>query len=224
MNKYETRNDVPLKYRWDLTDIFKNIDDFNKTIDEVKEEIKKIDSYVGCTKNSDKLFEFLEFESKEDYNDLYKNEKLAKYKKSLDDIYRYKDHVLNEKEEELSSRLTSTLGSYEQLSSTLLNSCNDYGSFTMPDGNIEELMNTNYRRIMKKLPRDKRKEVYEQFNKVKDRYSNISAGLLDDYVKTNISLSKVHRYESTWDEKLFDLELSNKVFDSMIRLLKLKIY
>ena len=222
MNKYETRNDVPLKYRWDLTDIFKNIDDFNKTIDEVKEEIKKIDSYVGCTKNSDKLFEFLEFDSeltqkivnlqvyamtindqdlkesfgselvgkidnltteyhakvsffspellslsKEDYNDLYKNEKLAKYKKSLDDIYRYKDHVLNEKEEELSSRLTSTLGSYEQLSSTLLNSCNDYGSFTMPDGNIEELMNTNYRRIMKKLPRDKRKEVYEQFNKVK---------------------------------------------------------
>ena len=63
MNKYKTRNDVPLKYRWDLTDIFKNIDDFNKSIDEVKEEIKKIDGYVGCTKNSDKLFEFLEFDS-----------------------------------------------------------------------------------------------------------------------------------------------------------------
>ena len=112
--------------------------------------------------------------------------------------------------------MTSTLGSYEQLSSTLLNSCNDYGTVTMSDGSIEELMNTNYRRIMKKLPRDKRKEVYEQFNKVKDRYANISAGLLDDYVKTNISLSKIHKYESTWDEKLFDLELSNKVFDSMI--------
>lgn len=271
MNKYETRNDVPLKYRWDLTDIFKNIDDFNKTIDEVKEEIKKIDSYVGCTKNSDKLFEFLEFDSeltqkivnlqvyamtindqdlnesfgselvgktdsltteyhakvsffspellslnKDDYNDLFKNEKLIKYKNALDDIYRYKEHVLNKEKEELSSRLTSTLGSYEQLSSTLLNSCNDYGTVTMSDGSIEELMNTNYRRIMKKLPRDKRKEVYEQFNKVKDRYANISAGLLDDYVKTNISLSKIHKYESTWDEKLFDLELSNKVFDSMI--------
>lgn len=271
MNKYETRNDVPLKYKWDLTDIFKNIDDFNKSIDEVKEEIKKIDGYVGCTKNSDKLFEFLEFDSelskkivnlqvyamtindqdlnesfgselvgktdsltteyhakvsffspellslnKDDYNDLFKNEKLIKYKNALDDIYRYKEHVLNKEKEELSSRLTSTLGSYEQLSSTLLNSCNDYGTVTMSDGSIEELMNTNYRRIMKKLPRDKRKEVYEQFNKVKDRYANISAGLLDDYVKTNISLSKIHKYESTWDEKLFDLELSNKVFDSMI--------
>lgn len=271
MNKYKTRNDVPLKYRWDLTDIFKNIDDFNKSIDEVKEEIKKIDGYVGCTKNSDKLFEFLEFDSelskkivnlqvyamtindqdlnesfgselvgktdsltteyhakvsffspellslnKDDYNDLFKNEKLIKYKNALDDIYRYKEHVLNKEKEELSSRLTSTLGSYEQLSSTLLNSCNDYGTVTMSDGSIEELMNTNYRRIMKKLPRDKRKEVYEQFNKVKDRYANISVGLLDDYVKTNISLSKIHKYESTWDEKLFDLELSNKVFDSMI--------
>ena len=271
MNKYKTRNDVPLKYRWDLTDIFKNIDDFNKSIDEVKEEIKKIDGYVGCTKNSDKLFEFLEFDSelskkivnlqvyamtindqdlnesfgselvgktdsltteyhakvsffspellslnKDDYNDLFKNEKLIKYKNALDDIYRYKEHVLNKEKEELSSRLTSTLGSYEQLSSTLLNSCSDYGTVTMSDGSIEELMNTNYRRIMKKLPRDKRKEVYEQFNKVKDRYANISAGLLDDYVKTNISLSKIHKYESTWDEKLFDLELSNKVFDSMI--------
>ena len=46
MNKYETRNDVPLKYKWDLTDIFKNIDDFNKTADEVREEIKKIDNAI----------------------------------------------------------------------------------------------------------------------------------------------------------------------------------
>lgn len=271
MNKYETRNDVPLKYKWDLTDIFKNIDDFNKTTDEVREEIKKIDSYIGCTKNSDKLLEFLEFDTnlslkivdlniyamlindqdlneslgvelvgkintleleydtkssffspellslgKNDYNDLFKNEKLLKYKSILDDIYRYKNHILEKNEEELCSRLTGTSSSYSQMSSTLLNSCNDYGSVTMPDGSVEKLMTTNYRRIVKKLPRDKRKEVYEQFNEVKDRYANISAGLLDDYVKTNVALSKIHKYDSTWDENLFDLELSNKVFESLI--------
>lgn len=271
MNKYETRNDVPLKYKWDLTDIFKNIDDFNKTADEVREEIKKIDSYIGCTKNSDKLLEFLEFDTnlslkivdlniyamlindqdlneslgvelvgkintleleydtkssffspellslgKNDYNDLFKNEKLLKYKSILDDIYRYKNHILEKNEEELCSRLTGTSSSYSQMSSTLLNSCNDYGSVTMPDGSVEKLMTTNYRRIVKKLPRDKRKEVYEQFNEVKDRYANISAGLLDDYVKTNVALSKIHKYDSTWDENLFDLELSNKVFESLI--------
>lgn len=271
MNKYETRNDVPLKYKWDLTDIFKNIDDFNKTADEVREEIKKIDSYIGCTKNSDKLLEFLEFDtnlslkivdldiysmlvndqdlneplgvklvgktntlrsdyyakssffnpellslSKDEYNDLFKNEKLLKYKSMLDDVYKYKNHILNKREEELCSRLTGTSSSYSQMSSTLLNSCNDYGSVTMPDGSVEKLMTTNYRRIVKKLPRDKRKEVYEQFNEVKDRYASINAGLLDDYVKTNVTLSKIHKYESTWDENLFDLELSNKVFESLI--------
>lgn len=271
MNKYETRNDVPLKYKWDLTDFFKDVEDFNKTFNEVKEKIKFLDNYVGCTKNSDKLLEFLEFDmsltskiinldiysmtmndqdlndplgvelvgrintlrseyytkssffnpellslNENEYNDLFKNEKLLKYKSMLDDTYRYKNHVLNKREEELCSRLTSTSNSYSQMSSTLLNSCNDYGSVTMIDGSVEKLMTTNYRRIVKKLPRDKRKEVYEQFNEVKDRYANISAGLLDDYVKTNVALSKIHKYDSTWDENLFDLELSNKVFESLI--------
>ncbi len=271
MNKYETRNDVPLKYKWDLTDFFKDVEDFNKTFNEVKEKIKFLDNYVGCTKNSDKLLEFLEFDmslaskiinldiysmimndqdlndplgvelvgrintlrseyytkssffnpellslSENEYNDLFKNEKLLKYKSMLDDTYRYKNHVLNKREEELCSRLTSTSNSYSQMSSTLLNSCNDYGSVTMIDGSVEKLMTTNYRRIVKKLPRNKRKEVYEQFNEVKDRYANISAGLLDDYVKTNVALSKIHKYDSTWDENLFDLELSNKVFESLI--------
>ena len=63
MNKYETRNDVPLKYRWDLTDIFKDTNEFDKSCDEVNEEIKLIDNYIGCTKNSDKLLEFLEFDT-----------------------------------------------------------------------------------------------------------------------------------------------------------------
>ena len=271
MNKYETRNDVPLKYKWDLTDFFKDVEDFNKTFNEVKEKIKFLDNYVGCTKNSDKLLEFLEFDmslaskiinldiysmtmndqdlndplgvelvgrintlrseyytkssffnpellslSENEYNDLFKNEKLLKYKSMLDDTYRYKNHVLNKREEELCSRLTSTSNSYSQMSSTLLNSCNDYGSVTMIDGSVEKLMTTNYRRIVKKLPRNKRKEVYEQFNEVNDRYANISAGLLDDYVKTNVALSKIHKYDSTWDENLFDLELSNKAFESLI--------
>lgn len=271
MNKYETRNDVPLKYKWDLTDFFKDIDDFNKTFDEVKSKLKLIGNYLGCTKDSDRLFEYIEFDSElsfkimnleiyamlindqdlggsigvelvgkvnslatdystkssffnpellslnaEEYNNLFNNIKLLKYKKMLDEIYRYKSHILSKNEEENATILTSMANNYSQMSSTLLNSCNDYGKVSMPDGSVETLMTTNYRRIMKKLPRDKRKEVYEQFNSVKDRYSQISAGLLDSYVKTVVALSKIHNYNSTWDEKLFDLELSNKVFDSLI--------
>lgn len=271
MNKYETRNDVPLKYKWDLKDLFKDIDDFNKTFEEVKNKIKLIDNYNGCTKDSDKLYEYLNFDSdllfklmnleiyamltndqdlndplgeelvgmtttiaseygakssffspellkldKEEYNNLFNNNNLLKYKKMLDQIYRYKKHTLTKEEENQAIKLTSMSNNYSQMSSTLLNSCNDYGEVVMPDGSKEVLMTTNYRRIMKKLPRDKRKEVYEQYNKVKDRYSQISAGLLDSYVKTNVALSKIHNYSSTWDEKLFELELSNKVFDSLI--------
>lgn len=271
MEKYNARADVPEKYKWDLTDIFKDIDDFNKVFNEIKDKLKLIDNYVGCTKDSNKLLEYIIFDidlsskilnliiyamfindqdlndsigvelvgrtnnidaeysakssffepellslTEEEYNDLFKNQNLIKYKGLLDDIYRFKEHILTENEEELVARLTNISNNYSQLSSTLLNNCNNYGIVKMEDGSNETLMTTNYRRIMKKLPREKRKEVYNQFNKVLDEYSQINAGLLDSYVKTAVQLAKIHKFNSTWEQKLFDLKLNDKVFNSLI--------
>ena len=38
--------------------------------------------------------------NKDEYNNLFKNKKLLKYKSMLDDIYRYKNHILDKNEEE----------------------------------------------------------------------------------------------------------------------------
>jgi len=62
MNKYKSRKDVPDKYKWDLTDFFKNDEEFDKLLNEVNEEIKKIKNFIGCTKNSKKLYKFLIFD------------------------------------------------------------------------------------------------------------------------------------------------------------------
>ena len=62
MNKYKSRKDVPDKYKWDLTDFFKDEKDFDKTFKEVENDIKKIKNYVGCTKDSKILYEFLKFD------------------------------------------------------------------------------------------------------------------------------------------------------------------
>ncbi len=272
MENYKTRNDVPEKYKWDLTDFFKDINEFNIEADKVSKQINLISNYIGCTEDSDRLFEYIEFSnelssnilnlaiyamlindqdlsksdgvecvgkisnieteymvkssffepellklSNEDFNKLFNNKKLLKYKELLNDIYRYKEHVLPKEEEELVSLLTQTAENYSQMSSTLLNSNHDYGEVIMEDGTKEKLMSTNYRRLMKKCSREKRKDIYIQFNKVIDRYASTNASLLDGYVKTNVILSKIHKYKSTWDQKLFDLELSDKVFDSLTK-------
>ena len=44
---YETREDVPLKYRWNLDDIFPSVDQFNKSFDELEAALPQIDAYRG---------------------------------------------------------------------------------------------------------------------------------------------------------------------------------
>lgn len=154
------------------------------------------------------------------YEKLFEDDKLLEYKPYLDRIYRRKDHVLSEQEEKIVSSLTETLGSFSQMSSTLLNSSHDYGTIIMDDGREEKLMSTNYRILMKELSREKRKSTYLQFNKVKSQYADISASLLNDYVRMQNALSRIYKFDSSWERKLFGLNMSSKVFDTLVQTAK----
>ena len=61
MNKYKSRSEVPEKYKWDLSDFFKNDKEYNEEFNTLKKEIEEAKKYVGCTKDSKKLFEFLKY-------------------------------------------------------------------------------------------------------------------------------------------------------------------
>ena len=45
--KQRLRNEIKEEDTWDLTYIFKDENEFNKTYDEVKNEIKKVNEYKG---------------------------------------------------------------------------------------------------------------------------------------------------------------------------------
>ena len=62
MKKYNSRAEVEEKYKWDLTEFFKNEEEFEKSYNKCVKDIEKLKSYVGCTKDSNKLYEFLEFD------------------------------------------------------------------------------------------------------------------------------------------------------------------
>ena len=59
MEKYESRKDVPEKYKWDLTQFFNGEDEFNKTYDDVVNNIEKLNKYQGCCNDANKLYDFL---------------------------------------------------------------------------------------------------------------------------------------------------------------------
>ena len=157
MEKYESRKDVPEKYKWDLSQFFKDEKEFNDTYEKVVNDIQKLNEYQGCTKDANKLYEFLTLDvntdsllenlyiyaflindqelgnsmsmerknkcenlmnlyfmnvsffapellklEKEEYDKLFEtNPKLKEFKKNLDDIYKSKEHILTEKEENM---------------------------------------------------------------------------------------------------------------------------
>ena len=45
MQKYNNRNEVPEKYKWDLTTIFKDQEEYDKAFNTLKENIKKLNAY-----------------------------------------------------------------------------------------------------------------------------------------------------------------------------------
>lgn len=271
MERYNSRKEVPEKYKWDLTDVIKDEKEEKETFKYLEENIPKLNNYKGCTKNPEKLKEFMDLQieviekllrlevyaytindqelgnstsinrlnkttelaklygintsffapellklTKEEYDVLVNDNLLKEYKDDLDKTYREKEHILSEDEEKLITTLTSTASDYSDMSSTMLNSLNNYGKVTLDDGTREVLTTTNYRRIQKNIKdSNKRKKIYNQFYKIIDQYSASQASFLNGYVKTRTNLSKVRKYKSSWDEKLFDYNMPNEAYKAL---------
>ena len=56
MKKYKTRADVPQKYKWDLTEYFKDEDDFKNHFQKAEKLIIELTDYKGCTKDARQLY------------------------------------------------------------------------------------------------------------------------------------------------------------------------
>ena len=275
MKKYKSRDDVEEKYKWDLTDYFKDENEFQDSYKRAKKDVNGLKDYVGCTNDADKLYEFLSKDintialierlyiyaylindqelglsnsidrknktsdlfnmyslntnffnsellklSNDEYNDLYtKNSKLNEFKHSLDDIYRNKEHILDEKSENIISELLNATNHFSDMSSTMLNSEHDYGNILV-DGEEEKITPTNYRKLMKNTNRDIRKEVRDKFSKVIENYSTSSAQFLNGFVKTNITNAKLHNFKDAWNAKLFGLKLTDKAYKTLIKVVE----
>ena len=239
MKEYKNRDEVEEEYKWDLSEFFESNEAFFKASEEVDSKIDIFNDYRGCTKDSNKLYEYLiklrEVEtivekmdayawlkndeelgkkeslemlskskdavakinnvnsffepellklSKDEFENLFReNSKLEEYRAFLLDIYRNKEHTLNESEEKIVNSLVMATNNFSDMSSTLLNMEHDYGKVTLADGKKVTLSTTNSRFLKSNDNRETRKEADTKLLKKGLEYGSTSAELLNSYVK-----------------------------------------
>ncbi len=154
--------------------------------------------------------------SKEEYTALFKNKNLCFYKDLLDKIYRAKSHILNEENEKIITLLDSSMNHFDDLSSTMLNSAHDYGKVKI-DNHVTQITSTNYSKLIKSKNTNIRKKIYRQYSKVLDQYGDISAGLLNAFVKSQSTNAILHKYKNSWDNKLFNNNMPNEAYESLVK-------
>lgn len=59
MQKYSSREDVPEKYKWDLTEYYKDEEDYEIHFSECEKMVLELSNYASCTSNASMLYEFL---------------------------------------------------------------------------------------------------------------------------------------------------------------------
>ncbi len=278
MKKYKDRNSVEEEYKWNLDDFFKNDEEFDATYLKTERNIERLKKYVGCTKDANKLYNFLNLEietialwedlyvyaylvndqelgvpqsierknkteilnleltkatnfftpellklSKKDYDNLFKtNNKLLEYKSLLDQTYREKGHVLSEKEENIISSLVNSMDHFDDISSTMINRLHDYGT-VMIEGEEAEIAANNYRHLMRNHNSRIRHLVRDQFSKRLDEYSPVNAMLLSSYISMKDTTSIIRNFNSSWDAKMFHLNLDENVFKTLVSSVKSNI-
>ncbi|QSZ27977.1 oligoendopeptidase F [Aceticella autotrophica] len=156
-----------------------------------------------------------------DYLD--RNTELGVYKHFLDDILRYKPHVLSDKEE----RLLAETGIIAQAPGNIFKMLNNadikFPIIKDDDGNDVELTHGNFIKFMESRNRDVR---YNAFNGMYNTYKNFIntySSMTDSNVKKDIFYSKMRNHKSSLEASLFDDNVPVEVYNNLINTVHDKI-
>lgn len=149
--------------------------------------------------------------------DFYKQEpKLKEYEFILENIYRFKKHILDDDTEKLLSSLSKVFDKSAETFEMLTDADMKFGMITDEKGHEVELTESNYRIFLQSKDRNIRKKAFEQllgkYSEFKNTISSTFAGNVDMLT----TLAKLKHYRSSLEASLFSDNVSPKVYNNLI--------
>ena len=177
-------------------------------IDELMSLYDEYNSFANpemMTVDYDKIKEFYE-----------EQPKLKDYEFLLEDIYRYKKHILSNELEEALSSISNVLNSPSSIYDSLVDSDMKYGFIKDEEGNEVELTESNYRLFLQSQNRDVRKQAFEQLLNTYGSFKNTITNTFSNNVDMLIKISKLKNFDSSLEASLFQENIDKDVYNNLI--------
>ena len=184
--------------------------------------------YQGMLKNiMDLLNKYQEYSSfitpllmKEDYSLIEKymseNKELKEYEFLFQNIYRYKEHTLSEKEEKLLSILADNLNNPANTYEALTDADMTYGKINLKDGSSIEMTDSNYHSLINDKDRDVRKQAFDMMYDTYSKYKNTITSTYNGDIDSNINVAKLRGFKSARESSLFNDNVDTSIYDNLI--------
>ena len=143
---------------------------------------------------------------------------LEPYRLYLERVFRVKSHVLSECEE----KILSDMSDLERVSQSTYDALNNvdasFGKVRDENGNLIELNSSNYVVLISSRDRRVRKETFKKKFAFYKNHINTISSLYIGQVKTNSFVAKTRKYNSVLDMALFKDDVSEKLYETLIRI------
>lgn len=261
------------KYEWNLKEIFKNKEEFEKTKLNLKDDLNKIKGYEGKLCGDSKtlceayqiyekalekferlyaygmLYYHLDMSNQEGiklykevedlgtkfstatsfmtpeitYADkekiekfLQENKELQKYKRSITDILKEKEHILSREEENLLANYSEIFSAPENVFDILTNAEFKFGILIDSDGKEVEMTDSNYTVYLKDSDENVRKQAFDLMYKKYSNFVNTITELYLANVKSTTISANLRKYKSSLEKAVISDDASIKVYEALI--------
>ena len=144
------------------------------------------------------------------------NEDLALYRQYFDDLFRQKQYILSEREEELMSLAGQVRSVPYNAYNVLSNADMEYPTITDEDGTQVELSDSAFYIMMRSNDRDVRRKAYEGIVGAYKKFRNTAAALLNGAVQGHIMTVRARGYDSCLQASLDGGNIPVEVYNNLV--------
>ena len=140
---------------------------------------------------------------------------LSEYSFTLEQTYRFKEHTLDKKSEELLSNYSKVRGTGLDTYQKLTNSDFKFGNITV-DGKEVELTESNFSLFLHNDDREIRKAAFKEMYRKYSEFKNTIFSTFKLNMNENIISARVRNYPSAIERSLFKDNVTKKLYDNLI--------